>query len=284
MGRRGDGSGECANVEGFRSRSWSRFIPENYLQTGAKNYGLHLAPQLSLCLEDDPRVTLVPNFYYDQEDVLKALSAQSTFSYTILRPSHIIGAVKGNFMNVGIALGIYFAVQKELKEPAIYPGSETKYYNCVETFSSATLNSYMMEWCALTPECADEAFNCTNGDIPIWARTFPELASYFGVVVLEDQFRKSAPKPASVALTAQSSPSDRVGAVELRNCLSAWSKEPRVREAWRRLAQREGLDEEVFEQASWGFADGVMGLGDQVVLGMTKVCELHSSGRPISSG
>jgi len=61
-----------------------------------------------------------------------------------------------------------------------------------------------------------------------------------------------------------------VGKIELRNSLSAWAKEPKVKNAWKTLAQREGLDEQVFEQASWGFADGVTGLGHQVVLGMSK--------------
>ncbi|TKA34508.1 hypothetical protein B0A49_13203 [Cryomyces minteri] len=40
------------------------------LQTGAKNYGLHLGPTTVPQEESDPRVLLEPNFYYPQEDYL----------------------------------------------------------------------------------------------------------------------------------------------------------------------------------------------------------------------
>ncbi|KAF4626183.1 hypothetical protein G7Y89_g11974 [Cudoniella acicularis] len=40
------------------------------LQTGAKNYGVHLGRARSPYVESDPRVTLEPNFYYLQEDIL----------------------------------------------------------------------------------------------------------------------------------------------------------------------------------------------------------------------
>lgn len=40
------------------------------LQTGAKNYGVHLGRARTPFLESDPRVALQPNFYYPQEDLL----------------------------------------------------------------------------------------------------------------------------------------------------------------------------------------------------------------------
>jgi hypothetical protein len=40
------------------------------LQTGAKNYGVHIGRARTPFLESDPRVTLQPNFYYPQEDLL----------------------------------------------------------------------------------------------------------------------------------------------------------------------------------------------------------------------
>jgi len=36
------------------------------LQTGAKNYGVHLGRARAPYVESDPRVTLNPNFYYPQ--------------------------------------------------------------------------------------------------------------------------------------------------------------------------------------------------------------------------
>jgi hypothetical protein len=41
------------------------------LQTGAKNYGVHLGRARVPCLESDPQPkSLAPNFYYPQEEVL----------------------------------------------------------------------------------------------------------------------------------------------------------------------------------------------------------------------
>lgn len=228
------------------------------LQTGAKHYGIHLAPKPVPCREDDPRVFGQPNFYYVQEDILAELGAKQGFTYSVVRPSHIIGAVKGNFMNLAIALGLYFVIQKELGEPAVFPGTEVKYRNA-DCFSSARHNAYMEEWCALEPNCSNEAFNAVNGDVTSWRRVFDDLASFFGVEVDEQQFQKPAPRPFS-----------RGDQVALRNSLAIWAKEQKVIDAWSRLAEREGLDKQVFEAASWPFADAVMSGQSQFYLDMNK--------------
>jgi hypothetical protein len=41
------------------------------LQTGAKNYGVHLGRVRTPCVESDPQPShLQPNFYYPQEEIL----------------------------------------------------------------------------------------------------------------------------------------------------------------------------------------------------------------------
>ncbi len=43
----------------------ARITPKRFLlQTGAKNYGVHIGPARTPMVESDPRVTLEPNFYY----------------------------------------------------------------------------------------------------------------------------------------------------------------------------------------------------------------------------
>ena len=227
------------------------------LQTGAKNYGVHLGAKPVPCREDDPRIQGEPNFYYVQEDFLAELGAKQGFTYSVVRPCHIIGAVKGNFMNLAMALGLYFVIQKELDQPAVFPGTETKYQN-VDCFSSARLNAYTEEWCALKQSCSNQAFNAVNGDITSWQRVFEDLAGFFGVGVDEQQFRKPAPRPF------------KVGNQELRNSLAIWAREQSFIDAWHRLSQREGLDTQVFELASWGFADAVLSFQYQVYLDMNK--------------
>lgn len=61
----------------------SRFL----LQTGAKNYGIHLGAPLTPQIESDPRVTLEPNFYYPQEDLLFEYCKQNNCGWNVMRPA-----------------------------------------------------------------------------------------------------------------------------------------------------------------------------------------------------
>jgi hypothetical protein len=49
--------------------------------------------------------------------------------------------------------------------------------------------------------------------------------------------------------------------LELRNSLQVWSKEPRVIEAWNRLAEREALAKDSFERRAGGMQIGIWRLG-----------------------
>jgi hypothetical protein len=60
---------------------------------------------------------------YRQVDLCKEYGAKHAFSWVEVRPSNILGAVSGNYMNEAIAIGLYVAVQKELGEPIIFPGT-----------------------------------------------------------------------------------------------------------------------------------------------------------------
>ena len=69
------------------------------LQTGAKNYGVHLGPSRVPQEESDPRVELEPNFYYAQEDALLEWGARHSVGWTVAMPSFILGAVPDAAMN-----------------------------------------------------------------------------------------------------------------------------------------------------------------------------------------
>jgi hypothetical protein len=240
------------------------------LQTGAKQYGYHLGPAITPSRESDARIHTAPNFYYNQEDILQELAPAQNFTWSVTRPSHIIGAVKGNYMNLAIALGLYLSVQKELKQPVVFPGTAFK-YGIIDTFSSANITALLAEFCALTPECANQAFNAANGDVASWQRTFPDLAAYYGVPIVKDQFKQEAPRPVRNDLTDPAPIDPEIkGVSELRNSLTQWAQEPKVIEAWETLAAREGLDKEVFQQASWEFADAILSLQYEIVLSLSK--------------
>jgi len=111
------------------------------LQTGAKNYGVHLGRARAPYVESDPRglcsnearfkdhkalihftVTLEPNFYYPQEDILWKYCKENKASWNIIMPAWIIGAVNNAAMNALHPLAVYAAVQAHKNEPLHYPG------------------------------------------------------------------------------------------------------------------------------------------------------------------
>ena len=155
----------------------SRSLRKVVLLEGAKYYGAHLGPYKTPAREDDPR-HMPPNFYYDQEDYLKARSAGKAWSWTALRPSSICGFAVGNPMNMATAIAVYAAVCKELRLPFRFPGSSTAYGRIME-MTDAELLAKAMVWAALNERCDGEAFNITNGGFNRWEFLWPRLAQFF---------------------------------------------------------------------------------------------------------
>ena len=150
------------------------------LQTGSKHYGVHLGPTLTPEEEDDPRVLIAPNFYFDQEDILYDYSRETGTGWNITRPGFIIGAVKDAAMNITYPLAVYAAIQKYLGRSLDFPGDiaawETESHQ-----SMATLIAYHAEWAALTPAAADQALNISDSSQFTWGKFWPILAKWYGI-------------------------------------------------------------------------------------------------------
>ena len=58
--------------------------------------------------------------------------------------------------------------------------------------------------------------------------------------------------------------------LEPRISLLKWSQQKEVKEAWGRLAEREGLQKDAVEKATWGFLDFILGRNFDVVISMSK--------------
>jgi hypothetical protein len=150
------------------------------LQTGAKNYGVHLGRARAPYLESDPRVTLEPNFYYPQEDLLWKYCKANDVSWNIICPAWIIGAVNNAAMNALHPLAVYAAVQAHKGEPLHFPG-DIEAWNGGSEHSTAKLTGYLSEWAVLEESTKDQKFNASD-NCPIPAnRLWPQLASWFGV-------------------------------------------------------------------------------------------------------
>lgn len=230
--------GMLRNVVEAAERS-SPSLRKVVLLEGAKYYGAHLGPYKTPAKESDPR-HMPPNFYYDQEDYLKAQSTGKAWSWTALRPSTICGFAVGNPMNMATVIAVYASLCREMGLPLRFPGSRTAYGTLME-MTDAELLAKAMVWAAEDKRCDAEAFNITNGGFDRWESLWPRLAEFF---------RLPCAPPQRFPLTQFMS-----------------DKAP----LWDRMVSKHGLLSYSFEQAaSWPFAGVIFNLEYDVMSDTTK--------------
>ncbi len=155
------------------------------LVQGMKYYGSHLGPFRTPAKEDDPR-HMPPNYYYDQEDLLRAAAAEAGFSFTLLRPHVICGMSLNTPQNLMAVVGVYAALSAELGLPLRFPGSRAS-FEAIGQATDARLLARAIHWALLEPAAAGEAFNVTNGDFFRWRNVWPRIADLFAIAPGEPQ-------------------------------------------------------------------------------------------------
>jgi len=130
-------------------------------------------------LEETPRLP-IPNFYYDQEDVLFAEAERQGFSWSIHRPNTVVGYAIGALMNQGVTLACQAAICRETGRPFVFTGVPEQWTMLTE-ISDARLVARQAFWAAVTPAACNLAFNTGNGDVFRWQRMWPVIADYFGI-------------------------------------------------------------------------------------------------------
>jgi nucleoside-diphosphate-sugar epimerase len=178
---------------------------------GTKAYGAHLHPITLPAREDAPRDDHA-NFYFEQEDALRALAARHGFDWTILRPQIVFGSAPGAAMNPVAAIGAYAALCKELGQPFAYPASGPLVWEAAD----AGLIAEALLWATSEDSARNATFNLTNGDIFVLHDDWPALASALGLAAAD-------PRPGGIA---------------------AFSESDEARSTWRGIAEREGLREQ----------------------------------------
>ena len=148
------------------------------LLQGTKAYGAHLGPIAIPARERQPRHPH-ENFYWLQEDYLRAKQVGKTWRWTIWRPQLIFGDAIGSNLNVIPALGVYAAVRREAGLPLSFPGGPPFVFEAVDS----DLLAQAMEWAATTPVAGNEIFNITNGDVVLWPHIWPDIARHFRMEV-----------------------------------------------------------------------------------------------------
>lgn len=152
------------------------------LQTGAKNYGMHIGRVRTPTIESDPQPKhLAPNFYYKQEATLVDFCKRNpNTSWNVIMPSWILGAVNNAQMNAMHPFAIYAAVQAQKKEPLVFQSDWAGWQKECH-HATAMLTGYLSEWVVLEDKCKNESFNSQDTSPLSWDRFYEELARWFGV-------------------------------------------------------------------------------------------------------
>ena len=197
---------------------------------GGKAYGADLGPFKTPAREDDPRL-MPPNFYYDQEDFLRARQRGKRWHLTALRPEAVMGYATGNPMNLLTVIAVYASLSKELGLPLRFPGTEAA-YGALYQVTSAEILARASDWAGSTPAANDGIFNITNGDYFRWKHMWPRIAKMFGMESVE-------PTPTPLATYMA-------------------DKAP----LWNEMIRRYGLQATPYEQlVSWSFGDFILNSG-----------------------
>jgi hypothetical protein len=169
---------------------------------------------------------------------------------------------------------------QELGGDLEFPGSET-FYSKFDSYTDSKLHAKFQLWAALEKRCGNQAFNVVNGDIESWVNLWPKVAAKFGCKVPSRQFERSSPGSSEMKLektppfedfAGKTGMEGKVGqgVVEQRIGLMKWSQKKEVKEAWERVAKREGLEKDALEKATWGFLGFVLGRNYDIVISMSK--------------
>lgn len=202
--------------------------------TGGRHYGMHLGPRLypayqSHYIEDETPRCPEPNWYYDLEDHLRDHAGTGGWTWTVLRPSFLLGTLRNGQHNLGTALGAYVALTSAMSLPLDFLGDKRS--ASIETdLTCANQLAQVARWTVDTPAAADQAFNVATGMPFSWSALWPAF------------------------VTAQG----RTGRVTSKGVrLTRLVKDHQS--AWRGLAQRHSLAEaDLKVLASPGYADQMM--------------------------
>lgn len=156
------------------------------LQTGTKHYMgpvltesnvAPIIPHESPFREDMERLPY-PNFYYALEDIVRSYDQYLT--YSIHRPSIIVGASTRSVYNTLLTVAVYAEICKYRNVPFRYPGSRYTWEHFCDMTDARVLAEQHV-WAAVSEKAQNEAFNCTNGDVFTWKRMWEVFCEEFGV-------------------------------------------------------------------------------------------------------
>lgn len=229
------------------------------LQTGAKNYGLHLGSTALPQEESDPRVTLEPNFYYPQEDFLWSYCEKHGIEWNVCMPSFILGAVPDAAMNVCFPLAVYAAVTKHLGEKLEYPG-DLRSWESPQVQSSSIMNAYLEEWAVLTPSARNQKFNAFDDSAFTWGKFWPKYAKLYGLEYTRPDPENDTYKEIPSKYETPPRGFGKNNPIRYKFTLVEWAHREDVQEAWKQLAAKYDLLDKEFRDIEriFSFTDAAL--------------------------
>lgn len=253
------------------------------LQTGAKNYGVHIGRHRTPACESDPQPShLEPNFYYPQEKMLFEYVESIGSAWNIIMPAWIIGAVTTAQINGFHPWAVYASVQAQKGEPLTFP-ADWRTWQDERTHATARLTGYLTEWAVLEEKCKNQRFNAQDTAPLSWDRFFNELARWYGITSV-------VPPPDNDTgyQTMQCGKGGKEGPLgygppvkhDFRFSLVEWAKQPENAQAWKELQQKSSgkLTSNPFEDPQENFQMGDAVLIPIATLNMNKARRLGWTG------
>lgn len=211
------------------------------LYQGAKVYGVHLGPVSAPFYEDDNPRHIGPNFYFTQEDELKARANRGGAAWSILRPDVVVGDAAGNAMNIAMVIGAYAALCRAEGAAFRFPGPAHVYEGVFAQVTDSRALGRASLWAATSTAARGEAFNYVHEPFR-WRRVWEKLAS---------------------ALDLPLGPP-----IPMRLAVHMADKKP----VWERLVVEQGLSDLPYERAvGWSFGDFVFHSDFDLVSDMGKI-------------
>jgi nucleoside-diphosphate-sugar epimerase len=223
-----------------------------HLVEGQKWYDVRLKMTRTPTREDDPR-HMPPNFYYDQEDLLRERQAHRGWTWSASRPHFIYDFSPERPRNIVSTIGAWAAMCAEHRIPLDFPGSPACFSALME-ITDATLLARAMLWMATSEKARNQAYNVTDSCQFRWQWLWPRIAAHFDLPVGEVRPLK----------------------------LGEWMKDKEP--AWRRIVERHDLvPNPLHDIASWAFADFFWGLDHDNFTDTTRI-RLHGFHGVVDTG
>ncbi|MCW2547284.1 MAG: NAD-dependent epimerase [Mycobacterium sp.] len=154
------------------------------LLQGSKAYGLHhpvgRTDARNPLRERHPRVEH-PNFYFLQEDYLRAKQHGMAWALTVFRPTVVYGDAIGTNMNLIPVIGAWAALLRDEGRALDFPGRQLS--SQLKEAVDADLVARALSWAAESESDAAGVYNLTNGDTFRWQEAWSVIAETFGMQV-----------------------------------------------------------------------------------------------------